>query len=297
LALLQFILQWFVGLDTLLTFWQKSLLPFFLGPAFGSTVGQYSSLLVNVHGLTLLRATALFPDPHIAAYYFGMTLPLALALAASHPHQRRLWYSAASLLFIADILTFSRGGALGLLCGGLFWGYARLPRLTPKHLRALIFTFLFLLGLILSPIGSRFLSSFSLTEGSNQGRLAMWQAASTLILTHPWLGVGLGNFPLAVLPSASYRLPIYAHSLPLDIMAESGLGAGLCYFLLLFFTLRSLLRLAHHNAFFFGPATSLIIFTVHSFFENPLYSVHILPLLILCLAVSTFSPAKISSHA
>ena len=287
-AILQFFSQFIFGLDPVLTLWRSILLPFFLGGTFGQTVGQYPSLLVNISGYTLLRATAFFPDPHVAAYFFGLTIPSALLLAQKNPKGRLLRFVAATIL-IADLLTFSRGGYVGLLSGLLFWiVYSLRRRLFSKQApRAILICFFLGLLFLFSPVGSRFLSSFSLDESSNQGRVAMWRAAGNAITAHPWLGVGIGNFPLFVQPDTDYRTPIYAHNLFLDVAAESGIGSSLLLILLLLSAIWSLVLLAQSDSLFLGPALGLIILSAHSVFDTPIFSVHILPILLLFLAMST----------
>lgn len=295
LSLLQFFAQFIFGVEKVFDFWVRTVLPFFLGPAFGEAVASYPSLLVNISGFTVMRASGFFPDPHMAAFFFGMTLPLALALAfRSTPTYRKYWLAGAGILLLADLLTFSRGGYVGLVCGStVFFLFALSSRMDKKSiLKIIIGVLIFVSGVIVSPVGTRFVSSFSQSDGSNIERLRLWQESVTFISEHPLLGVGLGNYPLAVKPTANYREPIYAHNLFLDIALETGL-VGLFFFLvLLSLSLFSAWRKWRAEGDVFGLAllTALVVFITHSFFETPLFSVHILPLLLLLLAAS-LSPA------
>ena len=288
-SIFQFGAQFVLGLDPTLDFWRSTLLPWFLGGALSQTVDQYSSLLVNISGTTLLRGTALFPDPHVAAYFFGITFPSAVILAQRYRAKKKFFLFIAGIILLADLLTFSRGGYIGLLFGVIFWFFFshRYTLLTKETFRTSILLITLGIFLVLSPAGTRFLSSFSLEDGSNQGRFAMWQAATEAIILHPWLGVGIGNFPLFVQPDTNYRTPIYAHNLFLDVMAESGIPNGIIFVFLIATATWSLVRLAHSDQLFLGPAIGIIIFSAHSLFETPLFSVHILPVLILFLAIST----------
>ncbi len=116
----------------------------------------------------------------------------------------------------------------------------------------------------------------------------MWKTASQVVADHPFTGVGLGNYSLAVKPSASYREPIYAHSLYLDIAAELGLPALLVFLTLITHAGISLYRKSKEEPFLLYPFISLIVFFTHSLVETPLYSVHIFPLFLVILAMSTF---------
>ncbi|MEI8103915.1 MAG: O-antigen ligase family protein [Candidatus Moraniibacteriota bacterium] len=302
IAILQWLLQWTLGLDPLIRLWTHFVWPFFLGTDLSTMVARYPSFLVNIHGHTLFRAVGLLPDPHIASFFFGMALPCALALGfSSHSLRRITWFCAAGILLLADLLSFSRGGYTGLFfagCIGLIW-FVGQRLIIHKNTSAYpwLKTTLFIVCFILfftSSFGSRLLSSFSLTDNSNQGRLAMWSRASSAITTHPWLGVGLGNFPLFVNPTTTYRTPIYAHNLWLDISAESGIFADLLFFALIILAVVSLFRIGQQNILFLGPGFGLLVFFGHSFFETTLFSVHILPILILFLALSTLSPSLVA---
>ncbi len=117
IGILQFSLQAIFSLDAILNFWTHQILPLFLGQTFAQAVAQYPSLLVNIGGHTLLRATGFFPDPHMFSFFMGMTLPLALGLALTQHHHKERFFILAGLIFIADCLTFSRGGYFGLIVG------------------------------------------------------------------------------------------------------------------------------------------------------------------------------------
>ena len=145
-----------------------------------------------------------------------------------------------------------------------------------------------------SPIGTRLFSSFSQTDGSNVERVRLWQEAAGLISLRPILGVGLGNYPLIVKPSAEYREPIYAHNLFLDITLETGL-TGLFFFVgFLLLGIGSSWKRWRHTSDIVSLAifSSLIVFSFHSFFETPIFSVHILPLFLLLMAASIAFPKQ-----
>jgi O-antigen ligase len=286
MALAQFFAQWAFSLDQVLRFWLTRVYPFFLGEAFSQSVAAYPSLLVNIGGKTILRAVGVFPDPHVAAFYFGMALPLGLWLGMRNASGRWFFFLGSGIVLLADLCTFSRGGYVGLgalLLGFLFW------KATWNRRQVSVFAFwrgvalggvvLLLLGSI-TPLRERVLDIFSLTEGSNAARIALWSESFGYIAERPWLGYGLGNYPLRVKPSAEYREPIYIHDTYLDIAAELGL-VGLCFFLV-FFLLpvgRFFFR-ARSDQIAFPASLALILFFAHSFFETAIFSVHIFPVLL-----------------
>lgn len=289
----QFSLQFFIGVGQTFALWTGGVLPFFLGSSFGGTVANYPSLLVDISGTTVMRASAFFPDPHMLALYLGLAIPIVLALALKREQGNRGRYLALfSVLLLADLLTFSRGGYLGLGAGlACFSGcfFFRSIGSTRRLIVSGIVIFLLAGALFASPFGTRLLSSFSATDGSNTERLRLWQETAGYIAEQPLFGTGIGNYPLLAKPSAAYREPIYAHNLFLDIAAEVGL-VGLLFFAgFLIITLsrtwsrwrkdRDILALA-----FFA---SLIIFSAHSLFELPLFSVQVLPAFLLVAALAS----------
>ena len=236
IGILQFMFQFFIGVDRVYGFWIGTVLPFFLGGSFGTEVAAYPSLLANIGGMTVLRATAFFPDPHMFSYYMGMSLPFAVALACleKRSSERYLFIAAVGVILIADFLSFSRGGYIGLATAGLAT-LIILRKTIIFSYRSKIVVILSLFSIISfifipNPVVSRLLTSFNVEEGSNSGRIAMWQEAGMHLFGAPLLGYGLGNYPLVVDPLADYRKPIYAHDIFLDIAVETGLIGALLFF-------------------------------------------------------------------
>ena len=292
LALVQFFSQFIFGVSKVFAFWVSDVLPFFLGSALGEAVANYPSLLVNISGVTVMRASLFFPDPHMFAFFLGMSFPLALALALGKDSQKRaMWMACASLIFVADLLTFSRGGYAGLIFGLMafliplawqsFWW--RRYRIATS-----VLIFIVLASILASPIGTRLFSSFSQEDNSNVERLRLWQEAAENISLRPWLGTGLGNYPLLVKPSAEYREPIYAHNLYLDIALETGLIGLFLFVAFLFLGISAAWKKWRERQDIFSLAlfSALILFSAHAFFETPLFSVHVLPVFLLLLAAS-----------
>lgn len=284
-GILQFILQFFIPLDALLSFYLQSL-RFFLGTNFANTVSEYPSILVNIGGSTFLRAFGFFPDPHIFAYYTSMIAPLAL-YRASMKNTSVFQKSTPVLLLLATLLSFSRASYVALLVISVVFAGILLWRNRTKvpALGILLFLTVFIV-LLVSPVTARFTSSFSAHDSSVSERIRLSEEAVENISQAPFWGVGLGNYPLAVKPNASPREPIYVHNLYLDMAVEIGL-VGLFFFLA--FILSCLPKISFKRQGNFPYQLTLLaslgIFLIHSLFEYPLFSVHILPLLITFLAL------------
>jgi O-antigen ligase len=284
LGIVQFLLQFIIGLEKTYYFWANYMAPLFFGTTFSEAVLKNPSWLVNISGKTILRATATFPDPHMFSFFLGLLVPLSLGLAMKI--KKVSYFLFFSVLFICDILTFSRGGYLGLIAGFVaiffvFWGRFNLKYKAGAILIAILaLSILFFPG----PVSNRLNSSFDLREGSNTGRLEMWRKASAISLRNPILGVGLGNYPLEVKASADYREPIYAHNTFLDIASETGIINASCWFLILAASIIIFLKKSKRENLFLWIAVSMIVFSAHSIFETGIFSPTVLTLFLLIIS-------------
>lgn len=183
-------------------------------------------------------ATARHAGPQLDVNFWArvlvLGLPFALSFAQMAPTRRRWLLSVAAALAIFGglVLTGSRGGLLSgfvaigvwaLLAGGR---YARALWLAPLLLGLLAFV---------PGVGSRLFTLSMLTGGSSmglsdpslEGRIAAQSVALEMLVDHPVLGVGPGNF-LAAEPEYLRRLSLDApllapHNMYLEAAAESGL--------------------------------------------------------------------------
>jgi O-antigen ligase len=292
LGIAQFFGQFIFGLKAVYSFWADYLAAPFLGQTFSQAVLQNPSWLVNISGETYFRATATFPDPHMLAFFLGLLIPLALALLVASP--KKIWFSISlGLLLLADILTFSRGGYLGLgaaliIIPIFFW------KEIGKNYKKMIFgglVGLFLFLVIPNPFSGRFISIFNLKEGSNLGRMETWKQARVVIKENPVFGVGIGNYPLEIKPTATYREPIYAHNTYLDIAVDSGIVNALIWVGILFFSIVKFFKRAKEQPIFWGASLSLIIFSVHSLVETAIFSPVVLTLFLIILSFNNCPPS------
>ena len=290
LALIPFILQFIIGLNPVLNFLRQFIAPFFLGHSLANLVNQYSSWLVNISGHTILRTFGTFPDPHLFSLYLAMILPLTLYFYQRTNQKKYLFYFSTILLTI--LFSFSRGAYLSLIIGGLFLFLTNRPfNLLRKHLLFFYSLFVIILFLVIipNPLTNRLSSSFSIQEGSNNGRLEMWLVALNTIEKHPLIGVGLAGFADRLDSSLGIRNPIYAHNLLLDFGAETGI---INMFILLFLITSPIIfylttKLSLKNQILSKYlALSFLIFFVHSLFETPFFSIHVFPLFLILLAIN-----------
>ncbi len=267
----QFLLPFFIGIEGVINFF-TFLAPFIYGAHVAQSVTAFNSWLVNVQGQTFFRAIAFFPDPHIFAFYLAFITPLAFFSS-----QKR--YRIFGIIFLIVLaLTFSRAGYIGAIAA--FSVYALLSEKRKVVVWALPAVLLFL---FVTPVGSRLISSVNSNEGSGHARLAIWGQAAAIIKRHPFLGVGLGNYAFAVDAATDYRTPIYAHNLYLDIWAELGAVGLLLFLCAMLHALYACLILRKRHWMYNAIFVSIVWFSCQAFFDTPLFSVHILPLLLIFL--------------
>ncbi len=176
-------------------------------------------------------------QPNVMALYLNLSLVMTLAVFLSIGKYRRLLPTLALLaIALMDLLTFSRGGLIGLVVGlGVFLIYSRELR------RAAVWLGLPAIALVLAV----FLSNQNAAEtfskrasamtapseiGAMQIRLKMWGEVKRLTLLTDGLGVGVGGFIHDVSPAmrsikkdptqSAYSHP---HSTYLMVVTELGL--------------------------------------------------------------------------
>jgi len=312
IGLAQFVLQFLIGIDPIMEFWSGIIAPIFYGNEFGAEVIANPSWLVNVNGVTLLRVFSLFPDPHMYSFYAGLIIPILFSFGLFYGKElensgsmilRSRFVAIVFFLIIvfSEILTFSRGGYIGLVAGFgspivLSWRYFSGKK------KIITGSFFAIFMLVAATTGqsfvTRFVSSFDLGEGSNSERLKNWEQGYNMFSDNFLYGVGIGNYSYEIKPSADYRTPIYSHNTYLDIGAEMGVFTLLVWIMLFGISIVQLYAYSKNTknnaerAFSIGLIGSLIWFSVHGFFDTAIYSPTVLATLMVILAMAAIITVK-----
>ena len=183
----------------------------------------------------------IFSNPNDLATSFNLLIPLAVGLALLRQGRQRYFYFAcAAILATGVVLTFSRGGFLGLVavCAVLLWKLSR----ESKALSALALILTVFIFLSAMPVGysGRIVSIFdhqSDPTGSSQARIDLLNRGLELALAHPVLGLGIGNFHIYSIQEQR------AHNSYLEIAAELGMLGLIAYLIMILAPLRSLRRI------------------------------------------------------
>lgn len=94
----------------------------------------------------------------------------------------------------------------------------------------------------------RISKSLSTQELSNKGRIQIWKSTIASIAKHPFLGVGIGNYPVVLSENVSAtKKGASAHSLYLDFIAEIGIFGGIVILLIFLEIFRRAIKIFMEN--------------------------------------------------
>ena len=255
-----------------------------------------------------MRSYGHFAQPNPFAGYLGLCFPLALALSldALPRLSKALRGGAAELAALlpmgaavvtgtAMVTSWSRGAWVGLVASTATVVLLRSRRALLLGLAAGACLVLALaMGgarLVPAALTQRTADLIPLASGVDLAhvevndanwavleRMAHWQAAAGMFNDRPWLGVGIGNYPVAYGRYAvgRWRDPLgHAHNYYLNIAAEAGLVGFVAYLLLVTACLVEAWRVIRRtrgsgwwNAVALGVLGILVHLNVHNLFDN-----------------------------
>ena len=172
----------------------------------------------------------------------GLPLALSLAMMAGSRLRAALWLCAALSIAGGIVLTGSRGTLLAAFAVVCLWAL-----LTGGRVAKLLVLAPLIAGLVLivPGVGSRLMTlstigtddGLAVTDPSLEGRVAAQRVGAEMVVDHPVLGVGPGNF-LTAAPDYLRELaldsqPLAPHNQYLEAAAEGGLLGLLAWVLLI----------------------------------------------------------------
>ncbi len=207
---------------------------------------------------TVSRVAGTLGHPNKLSVFLNLLLQMNFALFfANLPRRTKIWLLMPfALMGIAMLLTYSRGGWLGLALGStvvLYWCLTK--KIRHRLLSAvLLLIFLSLSALILiSTVQSVQRRLFQDDYGSAALRVPMSIVALNIIRHHPLIGVGLNNYTSVIerydtTPSAvSYDFPKPVHNEFLLVAAEQGLMVFVLFLLILVLVFAGLFRVGRSS--------------------------------------------------
>ena len=176
------------------------------------------------------------------AMLFVMTLPFVYFLFFT---EKRIWaklflIGLAPILIHAIILTYSRGGFLGM-CTVCALSFLRTKKKAIKVITGILFAVV-IVRLAGPPVMDR-LSTISDYEQDSAaaGRIEAWKAGLGMMADRPLVGVGLDNYRyFAMEYNPEIQGEIVAHNAFIHTGGEAGIPAMILYILILFFCFRDL---------------------------------------------------------
>lgn len=226
------------------------------------------------------KIKGLFENSNDLALHLVTMFPIAVGLGLSGRglFRKLIYFGGAALMIAAVIVTFSRGGFMGLVAA-VFVLVRRLGRKNRVATTgALVFAIIIFLALAPGSYSGRlstvFNSSADLTGSSSQ-RTEVLKRSFWVALRYPLFGVGIGNF--------HFKSPrnLETHNAYTQVASEMGLAAAVIYVLFLIHPLRRLRLIENqsyakpeHTRFYYlavGLQASLVGFMVSSFFGAVAY--------------------------
>jgi len=195
-------------------------------------MGAPMGLYLAAHSLS--RIAGPLEGPNQLGAFLAIALPVIFAVALTR-QRSQVDLAVLALGCLAALLTFSRGGVTALLIAlALIYFAVRANRF--KRIAYAVFTLLFAGAFLLAVlqfagVGSANLGriAFGAPAGSpdfNGGlgtRAQLWRGAYVLWRTHPWLGVGAGNYELKVAQTGAPGVRTHANSAYFQTLAEEGM--------------------------------------------------------------------------
>jgi O-antigen ligase len=228
--------------------------------------GAPSVLLINGH--VTPRIAGPLEGPNQLGGYFDVALPLVLALALDEPSP--VAYVTLALVACTDVLTFSRGGALGALAAvvAVFYVYRR-------HVRGALLAIASGLaagvavvlgwGFAAHSLGIfRFWNFDESTYAGGVGtRTELWKAAIALWRQHPLLGVGAGNFEFDIPRTGLHGIRTHANSLYLQSLVEGGIPMLAATLWLVFTSIATFVRARMESPFVVAAFAASVALALH----------------------------------
>jgi putative inorganic carbon (HCO3(-)) transporter len=215
--------------------------------------GKFTATVQGV-GIRIEGAVGgIFGNPNDLAMALDMLLPLSIVLMLSSKSAERLLFLVCTfLLAMGVVVSFSRGGFLGLAaaCGVLMWKLGRHNKFTT----ALAVMGACLILALSMPAGYAdrlftIVQTDKDTTGSARERQDELKRVTFLAVRHPVIGIGLNNYPVYS------NHAIRAHNSFLEVAAELGVLGLIAYLILILAPLKRLKQIERETSQTGDPAS------------------------------------------
>jgi putative inorganic carbon (HCO3(-)) transporter len=245
-------------------------------------INDFRSGNLTVEGYRIQGAIGgMFANPNDMALYLVTMTPISVALlfACRNVIGKSIFAASTVLLVAGNMLTYSRGGFLGLLAVAavMAWKFGRRNRLLIAGLSSVVA--ICFVALAPGGYGKRLLSIFipSLDAvGSSDARKELLYKSLAVAARHPLFGIGMNNFHIVSIHEQ------VSHNAYTQVAAELGLAALVAYVLFMVYPISRLSRIEtsaldggkEDKRFFYlsiGLQAAIIGYMVSSFFASVAY--------------------------
>jgi len=227
----------------------------------------------------------MFGNPNDMALHLVTMLPITVALLLSTRNfaGKMLYGVCGALITVATVVTFSRGGFIGLMAAALVmaWKFGRRNRVGVVALTAV--TLLLFIAFAPGSYGTRLLSIVDTgldASGSHNARNELLKRSVVVTLANPVFGIGIGNFPIVGIRN------LVSHNAFTQVGAEMGITAMMIYTLFMLTPLTRLRRIERETlgsppelrrfyCLAVGLQASLVGYMVSSFFVSVAYQFYV----------------------
>jgi len=236
----------------------------------------------------------LFDNSNDLALHLITIIPIAFVfgLLKKNPLRKVVYWGAAFLMIAAVIITFSRGGFLGLIGMTLVLARKLGRRNKTATVATLVLAVIFFLAVAPGAYSGRLASIFDSAAdvtGSSSQRTVVLKRSIWVALRYPLFGVGLGNF------HHKSEQELGTHNAYTQVASEIGIPAMIAYIIFLVHPLRKLRMIErelferNENSRFYylsiGLQASLVGYMVASFFAAVAYQWYIYYLVAYAIAL------------
>lgn len=226
----------------------------------------------------------LFDNSNDLALHLVTMLPIAIALGIEKGgvFRKLLYFGIGALMISAIVITFSRGGFLGLIAVTLVLVRKLARRNRPAALAALVLGIVIFVAAAPASYSGRLATIFdsgSDITGSSSQRTQVLKRSIVVALRYPLFGVGIGNFH-----HKSFQ-ELGTHNSYTQVAAETGIPSMICFIIFLVHPLRKLRMIERdmferndNSRFYYlaiGIQASLVGFMVAGFFAAVAYQWYI----------------------
>uniref|UniRef100_A0A7C3MK95 O-antigen ligase domain-containing protein n=1 Tax=Dictyoglomus thermophilum TaxID=14 RepID=A0A7C3MK95_DICTH len=252
---------------------------------FGATLLAFSGINIFLHNKGYYAETPILGKNALGTV-LATTIPLVQLKILTD--NGKLWHFISLIILIVGlILSMSQGAILGLILAEILIFILGDKKVKRKVLYMSIIALLILVFfLIKSILVKDNLFSFFLTRvdpysSSKIQRIYIWISAWKMFLDHPIFGVGFSAFskmyPYYRLPQAIKENMSFAHNLPLNLLAETGILGFLSFSLVIFqffyWGIKAYLRDKDYLSL--AVLSGYTAYMGHQFFDGTMWSLHL----------------------